>query len=83
MKSYANGVGKNTAQFACGQAPTVSLTSLKIADSDQFGNNWNSIGAVDEVRIYNGVLSEAQVKKNFASMGGLAVEHSTEELALT
>ena len=83
MKSYINGESKDSSQLACAEGAKKSFTSLKIADSEQFGNQWNFTGAVDEVRLYNRALTEAEVKKNFSSSGGLAVDPSIEKLALT
>lgn len=83
MKSYINGTGMASAQLACADGAKKSFTSLKIADSEQFGNQWNFTGAVDEVRLYNQALTEAEVMKNYSSTGGLTVEHSIEKLALT
>jgi hypothetical protein len=83
MRSYINGVSMDSAQLACAEGVKKSFTSLKIADSEQFGNQWNFTGAVDEVRLYNRALTEAEVMKNFSSSGGLAVDPSIEKLALT
>ena len=74
MKSYINGESKDSSQLACAEGAKKSFTSLKIADSEQFGNQWNFTGAVDEARLYNRALTEAEVKKNFSSSGGLAVD---------
>jgi len=77
---YVN--GENVAKLPSAKVPDETSTSLKIAHSQLFGNHWDFPGAVDEVRIYNRALSDAEVKKNFASAGA-AVEYSIEKLSLT
>ena len=78
---YAN--GENVTNLPCAEGADKTSRSLKIAHSTQFGGTWDFIGAVDEARIYDRTLSEAEVKKNFAATGGAAAEYSTEKLSLT
>ena len=79
MISYVN--GDNVDQRPCVKPASEASRALRITDSQQFGNNWNFIGVVDEIRIYDRALNEAEVKKNFS--GDTAVENSTEKLSLT
>lgn len=76
---YVN--GESVATLPCPEGVDQTAETLKIAHSKIFGNNWDFPGAIDEVRIYNRPLSEAEIKRNFASTG-LAVEYSIEKLPL-
>ena len=80
IKYYANGEKVVTA--ACPKGADETPRTLKIAHSTQFGEGWDFIGAIDEVRIYDRALSDAEVKKNFTATG-VAVESSTEKLPFT
>lgn len=74
--------GENVAKLPCAAGVDETSKTLKIAHSEMFGTNWDFPGAADDVRIYNRPLSDAEVKKNFASTGA-AVEYSIEKLSLT
>ena len=77
---YSNGA--HMSKVACQQGMKETSRTLKIARSEQLGIQWDFIGMVDEVRVYDRALTEAEVKKNFAATG-VAVEPSTEKLSLT
>ena len=81
LKFYVN--GEEVAKLDTNEGPEKSSTSLKIAHSSLFGNKWDFSGVVDEVRIYNRALSNDEVKQNFASEGGVAIDYSIEKLSLT
>ena len=74
--------GESIGNAACATGIEESATSLKIAHSQLFGAQWDFVGSVDEVRIYDRALSGDEVKKNFASTG-VAVEYSAKKLSLT
>ena len=80
VKFFVN--GDNVASLPCAEGVDETAETLKIAHSKMFGNKWDFPGAIDEVRIYNRSLDEAEIKKNFASTG-VAVEPSMEALPLT
>ena len=65
-KYYVNGENVNT--VPCDRGLEESSTSLKIAHSQLFGEKWDYIGAVDEVRIYERALSEAEINQNLAQV---------------
>ena len=74
--------GENVGQAPCPKGADETSISLKIAHSTQFGDSWDFIGAVDEVRLYNRALSDDEVKRNFAAEG-LAVANASDKLALS
>ena len=80
VKFYVN--GESVGKLPCPEGLDETPNTLKIAHSQMFGNNWDFPGTIDEVRIYNRALSDAEVKKNSASTG-VAVEYSIDKLSLT
>lgn len=80
VKFYVNSESVTT--LPCAEGVEETAETLKIGHSKMFGNQWGFPGAIDEVRIYSRALSDAEVKKNFASTGA-AVEYSIKKLSIT
>ena len=59
---YVN--GEKVGTLACAKPAEESAESLKIGHSKMFGNKWDFVGAIDELRIYDRALSDAEVMQN-------------------
>ena len=81
MNIYVDTVLRNTRTWS--GTPIVDPADLTIGAMSGGGGQEGFEGVIDEVKIYNRALTEAEIVRNYERAKALAVENSSEKLAIT